>query len=64
MDLMAGASGIFGQLAVGLAGGMTDLATSQMISGIPNGLMKIGSLGRSGPKPTIDALPDKVGCIN
>lgn len=57
MDLVAGAGGIFGQLAVGLAGGMMD----QSSSGLSNGFNKMA--GKLGGKPTIDSLPDKVSSI-
>lgn len=47
--MMAGAGGLFSQLAVGLAGGMAEI-------GMPNGI----KMGKMGPKPTINSLPDKV----
>lgn len=49
---MAGAGGIFGQLAVGLAGGVSPAAT-----GMDNAFAKMKTVGG---KPTIDSLPDKV----
>ena len=58
MDLVAGAGGIFGQLAVGLAGGITDASVSSQL--VPNGIKMAGRFGAAAPKPTIDALPDKV----
>ena len=59
MDLVAGAGGIFGQLAVGLAGGLTDASAASQL--MPNGIkMAGGKFGPGGAKPTIDSLPDKV----
>eukprot|EP00095_Tigriopus_kingsejongensis_P008392 maker-scaffold9_size846264-snap-gene-3.9 protein:Tk08392 transcript:maker-scaffold9_size846264-snap-gene-3.9-mRNA-1 annotation:"f-box lrr-repeat protein 2-like isoformx1" len=51
MDMVAGAGGIFGQLAVGLAGGMVG---EQFIPGHMRMPQKMST------KPTIDSLPDKV----
>ncbi len=61
MDLVAGAGSVFGQLAVGLAGGM-GAQDGQGGAMMANGLFKMsGAAGRMGaPKPTVDALPDKV----
>ncbi len=54
MDMVAGAGGIFGQLAVGLAGGLVpDLSATQLL---PNRMM----MAKQAPKPTVDSLPDKV----
>ena len=58
MDLVAGAGGIFGQLAVGLAGGLTDASAASQL--MPNGIKMAGKFGPGGAKPTIDSLPDKV----
>ena len=75
MDLVAGAGGIFGGLAVGLAGGMTGAGMGADGSGGPggggiNGIMmaaasgKFGGMGPGGAgqhvKANIDSLPDKV----
>ena len=54
MDAVAGAGGMFGQLAVGIAGG-PDGAT------MPGFNSAVNKLGKVGQKPTIDSLPDKVG---
>ena len=53
MDAVAGAGGMFGQLAVGIAGG-PDGAT------MPGFNSAVNKLGKVGQKPTIDSLPDKV----
>ena len=53
MDLVAGAGGMFGQLAVGLAGGIPGEA----MPGLSNAVSKIAKVGA---KATIDSLPDKV----
>ena len=53
MDAVAGAGGMFGQLAVGIAGG-PDGAT------MPGFNSAVNKLGKIGQKPTIDSLPDKV----
>lgn len=63
MDLVAGAGGIFGQLAVGLAGGV--VSEGLMPNGIRMANNKLGGPGGTagglaGVKPTIDSLPDKV----
>ena len=58
MELVAGAGGMFGQLAVGLAGGM-DSQEMNIAS-------KMQAFART--KSTVDSLPDKVrttiGCLN
>lgn len=51
MDMVAGAGGMFGQLAVGLAGGFMG---DQLIPGNLKMSQKMST------KPTIDSLPDKV----
>ena len=64
MDLVAGAGGIFGQLAVGLAGGV--VSEGLMPNGIRMANNKLGGGGNAGggafggAKPTLDSLPDKV----
>ena len=74
MDLVAGAGGIFGGLAVGLAGGMTGAGMAGDGGGPGgggiNGIMmaaasgKFGGMGPGGVgqhvKANIDSLPDKV----
>ena len=55
MDMVAGVGGMFGQLAVGLAGGM-DAQGDQ--SSVMNISAKMQSMART--KSTIDGLPDKV----
>ena len=54
MDAVAGATGMFGQLAVGIAGGIPD---NNMSPGMNNAVNKLAKIGQ---KPTIDSLPDKV----
>ena len=56
MDLVAGAGGMFGQLAVGLAGGMDSQGGDQ--SAVMNMAAKMQAM--RGTKSTIDSLPDKV----
>ena len=46
MDLVAGAGGIFGQLAVGLAGGLTDASAASQL--MPNGIKMAGKFGPGG----------------
>ena len=52
MDLVAGAGGLFGQLAVGLAGGIPGGENNVIASGM-------NMAGKLRAKPTIDSLPDK-----
>ncbi len=52
MDLVAGAGGMFGQLAVGIAGGSPSAAMP--------GVDSMTKLAKVGAKATIDSLPDKV----
>ena len=56
MDAVAGAGGMFGQLAVGIAGGVPDGGGT--MPGFNNAVNKLNKIGQ---KPTIDSLPDKVG---
>ena len=56
MDAVAGAGGMFGQLAVGIAGGVPDGGGT--MPGFNNAVNKLSKIGQ---KPTIDSLPDKVG---
>ena len=56
MDAVAGAGGAFGQLAVGIAGGIGGSDAGTM-PGFSNAANKLGKIGQ---KPTIDSLPDKV----
>ena len=53
MDMVAGAGGMFGQLAVGIAGG-----SPQAGGGFDQMTNKMTQ--KLGAKPTIDSLPDKV----
>ena len=54
MDMVAGAGGMFGQLAVGIAGGSPQ-------SGAMPGFDQMAKMApKVGAKPTIDNLPDKV----
>lgn len=55
MDAVAGAGGMFGQLAVGIAGGVPDGGGT--MPGFNNAVNKLNKIGQ---KPTIDSLPDKV----
>ena len=55
MDAVAGAGGMFGQLAVGIAGGSPGGGT---MPGLDSAMAKLSKV--SGVKPTIDSLPDKV----
>lgn len=55
MDLVAGAGGMFGQLAVGITGGVPG-ATMPGLDNSP----AMTKLSKLGAKPTIDNLPDKV----
>ena len=57
MDMVAGAGGMFGQLAVGIAGGSPQ-------SGAMPGFDQMAKMApKVGAKPTIDNLPDKVRLI-
>ena len=58
MDAVAGAGEMFGQLAVGIAGGVPDGGGT--MPGFNNAVNKLSKIGQ---KPTIDSLPDKV-CSN
>ena len=55
MDLVAGAGGMFGQLAVGIAGGSPG---GGAMPGLDTAMSKLTKV--AGVKPTIDSLPDKV----
>ena len=55
MDVVAGAGGMFGQLAVGIAGGSPGNGT---MPGLDSAMAKLTKV--AGAKPTIDSLPDKV----
>ena len=55
MDVVAGAGGMFGQLAVGIAGGSPGGGT---MPGLDSAMAKLSKV--PGVKPTIDSLPDKV----
>ena len=57
MDMVAGAGGMFGQLAVGIAGG-----SPQAGGGFEQMTNKMTQ--KMGAKPTIDSLPDKVRMLN
>ena len=56
MEVMAGAGGMMGQLAVGIAGGVPGTSSPGFES---SAMSKLGK--SAGVKPTIDSLPDKVG---